>query len=296
MIYKSPVVRVVLLFILTIFSFVSNAQPQLPDIAGTADKGVVILTWNCQFDGIKSIEVQRSSDSAHNFATIGYVKNLKKGIQAFIDGHPAAGKNFYQLYIIFSSDLTWNSNHIKFHIDSNTLENERVVLPPNDSLQKFVISDNDRPTKSKSGIVVRIDTSAKKDRSDNERIMDAMRSNNMVTSNGMSPTDSTAEKKHSISISIGTDESDVNPYSYVKSHYVFTNPLTGHVNMEVPDVTSHHYSVKFFNEKGQQILEVPKITASPIIIDKRNFQHKGLYKFILRQDNSEMESGFITIY
>src|SRR6185312_3997416 len=113
MIHRPFAVLFFLFLSVVLISVASQAQPMLPDIAGTSQKGIVVLTWNCQYNGIKSIAVQRSSDSAHNYATIGYVKNVKKGVQAFIDGHPGAGNNFYQLYIIFGSDLTWNSNHLK---------------------------------------------------------------------------------------------------------------------------------------------------------------------------------------
>ena len=95
-----------------------KAQPVLPDIVGATDKGINVLSWTSQYDGIKSIAVQRSSDSVYNFATIGYVKNLKKVTQAFIDGHPVPGNNWYRLYINFNSDLTWYSNRFKIFVDS----------------------------------------------------------------------------------------------------------------------------------------------------------------------------------
>src|SRR3569832_952559 len=97
-------------FLLSFIVTTSFAQPVLPDIFGVTQKGVNILSWVSQYDGVKSSAVQRSSDSVYNFATIGYVKNLKKGNQGFIDGHPTPGTNWYRLYIVFSTDLTWYSN------------------------------------------------------------------------------------------------------------------------------------------------------------------------------------------
>jgi len=294
MIRKSAAFSFIFIILFTFLSSVAFAQPQLPDIAGAEDKGVIVLTWQCQYDGVKSIIVQRSSDSLHNFSTVGYVKNVKKGVQAFVDGHPLPGKNWYQLTIVFSSDLNWTSNKIKLVVDSSTLMNQNVVLPPNDSLQKLLVTteSNGRKTvKSKSGIVVTIDSSGKKD---------GVRATSSVdtTGNAASPNsaDSISRKVHHISISLDADPTAVNPYTFIKSHYVFTNPLTGHVNMELPEVTSHHYSVKFFDDKEKQIMEVPHITASPIIIDKRNFQKKGIYKFELRKDRAILETGYITIY
>ena len=108
----------------------------LPDMIGATDKGINVLSWNCQYDGLKFIAVQRSADSVFNYVTIGYVKNTKQGPQAYIDGHPLPGDNWYRLNIGFSSDLTWNSNRLKIHIDSATLLAKGVV-PPNDSLQRY---------------------------------------------------------------------------------------------------------------------------------------------------------------
>lgn len=292
MIWKSAAFRALLVTLFTFFTTLAFAQPQLPDIAGAADKGVIVLTWQCQYEGIKSIAVQRSSDSLHNFATVGYVKNVKKGVQAFVDGHPLPGKNWYQLEIIFSSDLNWMSNKVKLFVDSNTLLNQNVVLPPNDSLQKILVTSESgkRVIKSKSGIVVTIDSSGRKG--------DVNATSSVDSSGNVNPNsiDSVAKRVHHITISLDTDPTGVNPYTFIKSHYVFTNPLTGHVNMELPDVTTHHYSVKFFDDKEKQVMEVPHITASPVIIDKRNFERKGIYKFELRKDHAILETGYITIY
>ncbi len=245
-------VRIALSFIFTVFVLKINAQPLLPDIAGTTEKGVNVISWSCQYDGIKSIAVQRSADSAYNYITAGYVKNLKKGIQAFVDGHPAPGNNWYRLYIVFNSDLTWYSNRINLPVDSNELLKQQAVLPPNDSLQKIIAST--------------------------------------------SGNDSLQKLVRKIAIKITTDETEINPLTYIKSQYIFTNPLTGHVNMELPEVTKHKYSVRFYNQKEKLILEVPRIAESPVIIDKRNFQQKGLFKFILKRDNSQLETGYISIY
>jgi len=340
MIARVSVARTILIVLFSFFATNIIAQPTLPDIAGTSERGVVILTWQCQYNGVKSIAVQRSSDSAHNFATVGYVKNLEKGVQAFVDGHPRPGKNYYQLYIVFSSDLTWNSNRLKLHIDSSDLENETMVLPPNDSLQRFlVMNDIKRPVKSKSGIIIKIDTSkgepattvqesiihnakdkypnyTNKDNSDadahittattvksyNNTTNTTAINNNSTTSTSndaaiKNETPAPPQPKPKITVSFLEDPSSVNPSTFIKARFVYTDPLTGYVTMALPDdVKTHHYSIKFYNQANHMIMEVPKINASKIIVDKRNFQQNGVYKFVLRKDDNELETGYITIY
>ena len=239
-----------------------KAQPVLPDIVGATDKGINVLSWTSQYDGIKSIAVQRSSDSVYNFATIGYVKNLKKGTQAFIDGHPVPGNNWYRLYINFNSDLTWYSNRFKIFVDSAAIL-AKGVIPPNDSLQKLASR-------------IKVDTSGS------------------VNAPGK-PVDTLQTTINKIRLSI-PEPGEIDAYTYIKSQYVFTNPFTGHITMEIPDVKKHHYSIIFYDMKNKRVLEVPRITESPVIIDKRNFQKKGLFKFDLFKGDEKLEGGHITIY
>lgn len=268
-----------LLLLFSLIAIQAYAQPVLPNIAGATDKGVNILTWTSQFEGVKSIAVQRSKDSTFNYITVGYVKNLKRGIQVFADGHPLPGDNWYQLYILFNSNLTWVSNRIKVYVDSAVLATQSVVLPPNDSLQKFIVSSkegNTVTTYNKNRIVVTLDTT--------------------ITSSGIAAASADPAIKKAITISLEADPGDLDPYKYIKSQYIFTNPLTGHINVEIPNAKRYEYSIIFFNEKNKQILDIPSVPESSIIIDKRNFQQKGIYKFLLKKNNKMVETGYITIY
>ena len=249
--------RVLSVFGLAVFSilFASNASaqvPLLPDLSAGTEKAINFLTWNCQYDGIKSIAVQRSNDSVYNYITIGFVRNVKQGVQAYIDGHPLPGKNFYRLYIAFDSDLTWYSNRVRVTVSEEELLSQGMVLPPNDSLQKFISStDANNPLKEIIG---------------------------------------------KVSLSASSSDADQNGFSYIRSQYIYTNPLTGHVNIEVPEVLRNKYNVKFYDGNNKQVLEVPRVMASPAIIDKRNFQRKGIFKFVLKRNNTQLETGYITIY
>ncbi|RYZ53171.1 MAG: hypothetical protein EOP49_07870 [Sphingobacteriales bacterium] len=255
-----------ILLLLLLSTGLSVAQPVLPDLSAVTQRGLNILSWHAPYDGIKSIAVQRSSDSVYNYTAIGYVKNVKKGNQAFIDGHPVPGNNWYRLYIVFNSDLTWYSNSIKLFVDSATLAARQAVLPPNDSLQKLL---NTKKT---------------------ERVV--------VTTTQKPGVDSTGQPKTNIVLSTIPDIEEINAYTYIRSQYVFTNPFTGHVNVELPDDFDRKilFSIDFFDQKNNRILQVPKVGEHSIIIDKRNFQRKGLYKFELKKNADILETGYITIY
>lgn len=247
--------------------------PTLPDIVAASDKGVNVLTWNCQYDGIKSIAVQRSTDSVVNYKTIGYVKNTKKGLQAFLDGHPDPGDNWYKLNIAFSSDLTWESNKIKVYIDSATLLS-RGVIPPNDSLQKYATNVNIKPQD-----VIASSMATTKD------------INTSIQVNKPSIGDAPE-------LDIDIPTSDANQMTYIKSQHVFTNPFTGHINVELPNDTRETFSLQFFTQDDltTPVLDIPRLREKKVIIDKHNFQGKGVYKFILNRGHDLLDEGYISIY
>ncbi len=135
---KYRLLHIVFILLLSSIAFNTIAQPTLPDIAGAADKGIVILSWNCQYNGVKSIAVLRSIDSVFNYAPIGKVKKTDKGIQAFVDGHPTGGTNYYKLVVLFSSGLTWTSNHCNVFVAPS--DAAPVRLPSNDSIQRYLVT------------------------------------------------------------------------------------------------------------------------------------------------------------
>ncbi len=243
-------------FLILLSSFIfqnAYAQPQLPEVIGAAQRGITLIAWTAQFDGIKSIAVQRSSDSVYNFTTIGYVKNTKKGPQGFVDGHPLPGKNYYRLYIAFSSDLTWFSNRLRVEVDSAQIL-AAGIIPPNDSLQKLV----PRAISALSGLK-----------------FDSTTGN--LLGNIKLPT-------------LAPSMPEIVP-----SIYVFTNPFNGHINIELPDVKTKAYDIRFFDNTEKMVLEIDRVRESPVILDKRNFQRKGYFHFEILRDREKWEKGIIVV-
>lgn len=279
--------RTVLVFFITLSAVIFNNEvviaqpPQLPDIIAASDKGVNVISWTCQYDGIESIAVQRSTDSVFNYKTIGYVKNTRKGEQAFIDGHPDAGNNWYRLYIGFSSDLTWYSNNIRVYIDSATLL-EKGVVPPNDSLQKYAANVRIEPQD--------VIASSQATRAEANAAIATNRPN--INNRAVAP-----NKASTLDLNIPTREED-KQVTYMKSRYVFTNPFTGHVTLELPQNTRSVFSISFYeqNSPNTPVLEVPRLRKTNVVIDKRNFQGKGVYKFVLMQGTDKIDEGYISIY
>jgi hypothetical protein len=259
------------------------AQPILPDLASVTQNGINVITWNCQFEGVKSIAILRSSDSNFNFITIGYVKDIKKGIQYYLDGHPKAGVNWYKLNIVFGSSLAWTSNRLKIKVDSTQIAKGKV-MPSNDSLQ-YLASKFRTKTIDLSEDVLKPTVGG-------TPAANLVVTNTSVVSN-VKIDSSNIKPRPTIKI---PDIGQVDAYSYIKSQYVFTNPFTGHVNVEIADVAKYKYSIDFFDAANVKVLDIPKISESSIIIDKRNFQRTGMYRFELMKDRVKIETGYVTIY
>ena len=301
MILKRGALRIIWALLVCFTSPGVSAQPTLPNISGSADKGIVLLSWMCQFTGVKAIAVLHSTDSIYNFKIIGYVKKLDKGIQAYVDGHPDTGKNYYKLSIVFNSGLTWTSNRRLVYIDISKIGPSRLVLPRNDSLQRFIVTEElYKPEqvnvpkyefKSDSDQV----PAADKKVMTGHKVSLSFEADTTGANTGGNPADS-AKPAVRKKITISFDEPNIAEDLFIRSMYIFTDSVTGHVRIALPDdVRKHHYSVKFFDKQNHVVLELPKINAAKIIIDKRNFQRKGVFKFVLRKDAVEFESGFINV-
>jgi len=215
----------------------SYAQPELPEIAVTTQGGINIISWKNPYKGgLKSIAVERSSDSVLSFTAIGYVKNLNDVVQRFADPHPLVGKNWYRLQIVFTSDMDWKSNVHYVEVDSAAIANQKQ-LPPSDSLQKII------STAGNTSVV-----------------------------------------------------NEIKAVELPRSQYVFTNPFTGNINIEIQDALQEQYQLIFYDQKDKEVLKIPRINDKVVILDKRNFQNTGIYKFKLLKNKVVFDKGYVTIY
>lgn len=216
----------------------SYAQPALPDMAVTTKGGINIISFLNPYEtGLKSIGVERSADSVHNFANIGFLPGIKGGALNFVDPHPMVGANWYRVRIVFSSGTDWVCNIKSVSVDSMDIANQKS-LPPSDSLQKII---------SVSG------------------------GNTAVVN-------------------------EIKTVELPKSQYVFTNPFTGNINIEIPDAIKYNFELIFYDQKDKEVLRIPRINDKVVILDKRNFQTTGIFKFKLNKDKAEFDKGFVTIY
>lgn len=215
-----------------------TAYPDLPSMTVVTEKATNKLGWNCQYDGVKSIAIQRSSDSVKNFITIGVINNPRKGQQSFVDERPMVGRNNYRLFILFSGDVEWYSNLYKVNLDSATLAK---------SLQGSL------PT-------------------------------------GTTTANTNYQQNGNASAPVATD------FYYTPSTQVYSNPYTGHININLKEALSRRYSIRFYDPKKNEVLRVSRVSKPMLVLDRNNFQSPGTYHFQLFDGSTVVETGYITIY
>jgi hypothetical protein len=216
--------------------------PDLPQMNIVTENAQNTMSWNSQYDGIKSIAIQRSADSIRNFITIGVLNAPKKGAGYYTDDRPLAGKNYYRLSINFAGDVEWFSNLYKVVLDSAVIAR---------SMEEAI----------KSGIT-KTNTNY-----------------NSASTGGTSNT-----------------ESKPTDFYYTPSTQVYTNPYTGHININLADALSKKYSIRIFDPSKNEVLRVARVIKTNLILDKANFNLPGTYSFQLFDGTTLIETGYITIY
>jgi len=63
----------------------------------------------------------------------------------------------------------------------------------------------------------------------------------------------------------------------------------GDVIIEVPSGSTGRYKVRFFDDTNALLFEVRQIRESPLIVEKYNFVHAGVFQYELYRDNSLVE-------
>lgn len=91
---------------------------------------------------------------------------------------------------------------------------------------------------------------------------------------------------------ISATEILIKPYAakemWRPSQYIFTT-REGFINIKLPNTTTHHYRIVFFEEDGTQLFELGRVKESSLIIDKANFVHSGWFIFDLYEDGKLKE-------
>jgi hypothetical protein len=290
---------VILILTSTLFS-TAKAQQVLPDFSVvTKGNKKVIISWTNQYPVVTQISIQRSKDSTRGFATILTVPDPTAQQNGFVDAKAVDANQFYRLFVVQESGkflftkskrATWDTAHVvvsKQNSDNGTrvvitesvsprqaeeikekiktttpvVENKPVPVP---EPEKFFI------IKKRDTVLGQINTK------DYKRFRDSV-----VT-----------KTKDTIAFS-SIDTILLKPFVpkevYKPSKYIYTEK-DGNITINLPFAgTTHHYSIKFFEDNNSPLFEIAEVKEPLLLIDKVNFLHSGWFKFELYEDGKLKE-------
>src|SRR5690606_12008889 len=64
-------------------------------------------------------------------------------------------------------------------------------------------------------------------------------------------------------------KNNTNQLAMPKSKYIYSNPFSGNVMIELPDTRDFNYFITFYTTKDEKVFEIPRIHEDEIILDKR---------------------------
>ena len=317
----------------------------LPAIMVSTEQAENNLTWYCQYEGVKSISVQRSADSVRNFTTIGLINAPKKGNGTYRDLHPTVGKNYYRLSIAFGGDLEWFSNTYKIILDSATIakvqqEKAAAALAVIETMkaaeaaaqaaaEQQAASERALNALKEEARVAKLNEAAEKKAAQLEKEKAAaataalIKAEKKVDNIAQEKTEALAEMKAKSNVdklekekATPTAESKLDkkvakkeksnlliepvvappPFTFVPSTKIYTNPYTGHVNIKLEDAWNRRYSIRFYDPSKNEVLRISRVSKPSLVLDKNNFNSRGIYSFQLFDGSAVIDTGFVTIY
>lgn len=265
---------------------VAPAQDNLPYMTVRSDKGQHLLSWNNQYDGVRNIAVQRSTDSVRNFKTIGMLNAPKKGKGQYTDEHPVVGNNFYRLSIEFGGDLEWFSNTYKLYLDSASM-----AKWAEERLKAMQAAQAAKEAEERLREAAR--QAAKEAEKPVEKIPVPAPAPAPVARNTPAKQPELARVDTPV---IPKEPEKPAPFTFTPSSKIYTNPYTGHVNINLDDAQSHRYSIRFFDPSKNEVLKVSRVSKPFLVLDKNNFNSRGIFSFQLFDGTTLVESGYVSIY
>ena len=246
---------------------VETAKAQFPDLPGVHIVTVNtqnVLKWNSTYDGLEFIAIQRSKDSIRNFTTIGKLSKPKKGHLFYTDSKPMPGRNFYRLQISFGGDVEWYSNVCAATVDSALLAVAMANAAKLDSINRAT-----NPLQTSKPIA-----------NTNTNTSPATTNTTPTPVNNEPPPPPPPKPV---------------PFYYTPSTQVFSNTYTGHIIIQLSDAADKKYKLFFYDQDKKEVLRVTRIQQPMLILDKNNFNRRGVYSFTLFNGTETVEQGYVTI-
>jgi hypothetical protein len=286
-----------LILICTLFT-TGWAQDTLPKFSAvTKGNKKVIVSWVNNYPIVTQISIQRSKDSTRGFVTIMSMADPTAPQNGFVDSKAPDMNQFYRIFVVknngqflFTKSKRPFWDTVKVAVAKQQPENGRRVIitegvsekqaeeikeklrQPNTALPPVVKA----PEPEKFFFIKKRDTLIA---TINQKELKKFR-------------DSVVTKTKDTMAFAGGDTIVLKPFVpkeiFKPSKFIYTE-RDGNVTINLPTVSLHHYSIKFYDMQGIPQFDVDEVKESPLLIDKVNFLRSGWYKFELYEDGKIKE-------
>ena len=242
------------LFIISLiaFSTAAFAQDTLPKISVKNTGNQIIVSWKNNYGAkISNINIQRSKDSLKNFITIGTVLNPLNKENGYVDRKPNGATAFYRVFVAFEGGTYIFSTAHHPVIDTT----HEVIAPPVVTEPVAVENTGKEPVVTPPVVVA--EEPVAEESIDNFLPKVKLPKVIMVT-------------------------------GFVPSKFIYTN-RDNNLVISLPGADQQKFSLKFYDDKGSQVLEIKKITETYLLMEKVNFMHSGWFYYELFNDGVFLE-------
>lgn len=249
----------ILITFIVFFTFITRAfaQDTLPRLSVKKVNNQVIISWKNNYGAkISTINIQRSKDSLKNFVTIGSVLNPLSRENGYVDRKAHMEGMFYRLFVAFEGgNYIFSESHHPF-IDT--------------SYRGVVKQEIGEPMTNEPESI------------------EASKADPFITLPSIVLAEPVLEESFDNFLPKVKIPKVVVPTGFVPSKYIFTNKENNLV-LNLPDAEILKFSIKFFDDKNVQVLEIKKITENYLLVEKVNFLHSGWFYYQLFEDGIFLE-------
>lgn len=235
------------------FINILQAQDTLPNFSvRSAGNNRVIISWVNNYHMVKQISIQRSFDSLKNFKTILSVPDPMNKVNGYADTKAENDHMFYRLFVMLDGAMFVFSPTKR---PSTEAPKTVAVVSP--------VSGDSTISADSLAVLKKMDPFSVEVNRPGIRNIDSMVNSNRINERNK-------------------------PVIFIPSLFVYT-ARDGNVHLNLPDVDSKKYSVKFYDDKEQFLFEIKNLKERSLIVDKANFYHAGWFGFELYVDEKLKE-------
>jgi len=254
-----------------------SAQNHLPNfnIENKGD-GRVVISWNNPYNNLIQLAVQRSFDSLKRFSTVYSATSPELPQNGFSDKIPAGVRVYYKMFYVMQGGTYYFSNSKPADV-SAPIASIAANVSKRDLLDENLLKKLTAP-----------DLLQNPDLYEPQRLYTVLVNDSpyreMLTIEVKQFRDSILTLTRDTLMQLGADtillKQYVLPFDLRASPYVYTDSH-GYLVVNLPDAAKKRYDLVLMEEDETPVLELKQIKEPYFVIDKANFYHGGMYKFVL---------------